>query len=841
MSSQTSGKICNPLKKIVSQNRRRYICENFNLDLTYITDRIIAMGYPAEHSEKFYRNSMEDTKNFLEQYHSKHYLVFNLRGQFTYDEKNFDNRVRVFEMTDHHPPKLELIAPFCREVHRYLQEDPKNVVAVHCKAGKGRTGVMICAYLVYINFFLSPRKIMEYYSIIRTMNNKGITIPSQRRYVYYFHHLRQKNLNYIPLRIELVGIYIERPPRSDSKFTKGLLKIRVAERDIEIFCGKGLLFNSKMAEEEEDIWKKYSLGIGEDHYNPNNPEEGKNVISRRCYGWNISKSGKRVFLEGDIRVDLFCEPQVKLIGYKKNDIKIGHIWFSTMFTCPGYCGGNYIHGDEVYTYPNNKSDLVKEIIKPINKSCNDKNNDFQSCDDSLLLNYNNHVEIEKHNKSNSFTKESCKSSSKIAISIDKVKKKFTKNSEQLNKSLPETDSIKEGEIFNCNSPKYDNNTKFIKELVVEKPPGLDDHCSELSLNLIYPDGRKPPRYCINEMLKKAYEKNLIVDTYNERRFSFTSNGKLIPKSPEGEPDGNGPYTLVRKEDEHVQIYNSIEIDRAYKNKLVDDGFKLIIVTRCIDTENKEEVAMAKKFVDETYKKQKERDARKSKYNKKSQYNENDSNNEDERKKDVFNKSDFHDQHFKDDPRLEDVQQRRYFFRQRIDSTSQHPEIHYHCPFKKYSSKECINNMCRKNNKLKDNCTNNTKEQTNTNIEHENISSLEENTIHETAKLFYSNNDEVTKECINNDNQDIQNCEKTSPDCLPISENCDSRKINNFSSKNIIDNTINQEKEIVSNNSVSSIKSLLDDKCVIEEGDNSESSWGTSSSCSSTTSVVNSSF
>lgn len=53
-----------------------------------------------------------------------------------------------------------------------MAADEQNVVAVHCKAGKGRTGVMICAYLVYINFYYSPRQNMDYYSIVRTVNNK---------------------------------------------------------------------------------------------------------------------------------------------------------------------------------------------------------------------------------------------------------------------------------------------------------------------------------------------------------------------------------------------------------------------------------------------------------------------------------------------------------------------------------------------------------------------------------------------------------------------------------------------------------------------------------------------
>lgn len=183
-------------------------------------------------------------------------------------------------MKDHHPPRLELMAPFCREVHDHLERDPTNVVAVHCKAGKGRTGVMICAYLYYIKFFENPRQIMDYYSIVRTHNNKGVTIPSQRRYVYYFAHLRDKQLNYLPLKIELVGIYIERPPKTRALLGKGSINLRVANGDIDVFHGAELSLSSDDYDKEDEMWQKYPNMIGEDSYDPYNPQVGKDCISR---------------------------------------------------------------------------------------------------------------------------------------------------------------------------------------------------------------------------------------------------------------------------------------------------------------------------------------------------------------------------------------------------------------------------------------------------------------------------------------------------------------------------------------------------------------------------------
>ena len=37
---------------------------------------------------------------------------------------------------------------FVKAAHDWLDLDPDNVIAVHCKGGKGRTGTIICTWLV---------------------------------------------------------------------------------------------------------------------------------------------------------------------------------------------------------------------------------------------------------------------------------------------------------------------------------------------------------------------------------------------------------------------------------------------------------------------------------------------------------------------------------------------------------------------------------------------------------------------------------------------------------------------------------------------------------------------
>jgi phosphatidylinositol-3,4,5-trisphosphate 3-phosphatase/dual-specificity protein phosphatase PTEN len=47
------------LREIVSGPKNRYKEDGYNLDLTYVTPRIVAMAYPAEGIEKLYRNSID--------------------------------------------------------------------------------------------------------------------------------------------------------------------------------------------------------------------------------------------------------------------------------------------------------------------------------------------------------------------------------------------------------------------------------------------------------------------------------------------------------------------------------------------------------------------------------------------------------------------------------------------------------------------------------------------------------------------------------------------------------------------------------------------------------------
>lgn len=177
-------------RRMISQNKRRYRQGGFDLDLTYITERVIAMSFPSSGKHKLYRNPISEVVRFLDTKHENHYKVYNLCSERSYDPSVFHNRVERIPIDDHNVPRLNQLLYFTHNVREWLDRDPENVIAVHCKGGKGRTGTAVCAWLIASGQFEEAQHSLEYFGLRRTdysVGNayQGVQTPSQSRFVGY--------------------------------------------------------------------------------------------------------------------------------------------------------------------------------------------------------------------------------------------------------------------------------------------------------------------------------------------------------------------------------------------------------------------------------------------------------------------------------------------------------------------------------------------------------------------------------------------------------------------------------------------------------------------------------
>ncbi|XP_060775902.1 putative tyrosine-protein phosphatase auxilin isoform X3 [Neoarius graeffei] len=151
------------------------------LDIVYITSRIIVMSYPAEAVELGYRNHVEDIRSFLDSRHADHYTVFNL-SQRNYRGAKFSNRVSECNWPSRQAPSLHNLFAVCKNMHNWLKQNPKNVCVITCSNGRGPSGVLVCAMFCFCHLFANPGPAMQLLSAKRP--GSGLW-PSHRRYVGY--------------------------------------------------------------------------------------------------------------------------------------------------------------------------------------------------------------------------------------------------------------------------------------------------------------------------------------------------------------------------------------------------------------------------------------------------------------------------------------------------------------------------------------------------------------------------------------------------------------------------------------------------------------------------------
>eukprot|EP01105_Mastigella_eilhardi_P006521 TRINITY_DN18064_c0_g1_i1.p1 TRINITY_DN18064_c0_g1~~TRINITY_DN18064_c0_g1_i1.p1 ORF type:complete len:655 (+),score=126.28 TRINITY_DN18064_c0_g1_i1:131-2095(+) len=192
------------LRSMVSRDRVRYKEGGFNLDLSYITDNILAMSFPAQGLTSVWRNHIEEVERFLQTNHPNNFKIWNLT-ETPYDYKGFTNKVLDYPFPDHHAPSLTMLFAIVNSIDMWLG-CPEHVAVIHCKGGKGRTGLVVVCYLLFACIFSDITMAAKHFAEKRSSTSKGVTQPSQIRYLEYFSSIVAGDLKITPHPMRLQSI-----------------------------------------------------------------------------------------------------------------------------------------------------------------------------------------------------------------------------------------------------------------------------------------------------------------------------------------------------------------------------------------------------------------------------------------------------------------------------------------------------------------------------------------------------------------------------------------------------------------------------------------------------------
>ncbi|XP_038653692.1 tensin-3-like isoform X2 [Scyliorhinus canicula] len=167
--------------------------EGYELDLTYITERIIAVSFPAGCSEETYFHNLQDVTRMLKSKHGDNYLVMDVGWP------------------DLHAPPLDKMCTICKTMETWLNSDPLHVVVIHCRGGKGRIGVVISSYMHFTNISASADQALDRFAMKKFYDDKvsALMQPSQKRYVHFLNGLLSGSvkMNTTPLFLHFVILH----------------------------------------------------------------------------------------------------------------------------------------------------------------------------------------------------------------------------------------------------------------------------------------------------------------------------------------------------------------------------------------------------------------------------------------------------------------------------------------------------------------------------------------------------------------------------------------------------------------------------------------------------------
>jgi hypothetical protein len=239
-------------------------------------------------------------------------------------------------------------------MRNWLHEKEGRVVVVHCKAGKGRSGTASCSYLISEEGW-PVHKALDRFTERRMRPNmgKGVSIPSQLRWIDYVHRWAKHGKIYVERQVEILevhcwglrdGVKIQVEGFvEDGKLIKNFHTFTRDEREIV----RGEVKTTGMAQAVQEVMYKNGFGPsktseGSKNGSTSSLEQQNNVdgtaaeprASRESLpmgtGDVVFRPSTRVVLPtNDINIDV--ERRNKAAFDLTMVTAVAHVWFNTYF------------------------------------------------------------------------------------------------------------------------------------------------------------------------------------------------------------------------------------------------------------------------------------------------------------------------------------------------------------------------------------------------------------------------------------------------------------------------------------------------------------------------------
>lgn len=185
------------MRAVVSAPKQAYHDSQNWLDLSYITPRLIVAAGPTDNFlNGIFRSPIDKVVAHLNQCYKTgdqtHWHIWNLRGEGPGYSRVEDDNWSYHPFPDHLPPSITLLNDIVKAIDSFLRASPNNVALIHCKEGKGRSGTVCCAYLMYEakqrGVYMTVDEAIAAFTRRRMRKHfgNGVSILSQVRYLHYW-------------------------------------------------------------------------------------------------------------------------------------------------------------------------------------------------------------------------------------------------------------------------------------------------------------------------------------------------------------------------------------------------------------------------------------------------------------------------------------------------------------------------------------------------------------------------------------------------------------------------------------------------------------------------------